>query len=265
MKGVPDLVLVVAAVLGLAWVLVPRLMFALGLVRVRTTIDARPALAEPDASDPDYAGRYQQFVALGFRPAGAAIQRCWFITPSIWYRCFDDIRLMVAPDGAVAGLYRMIRWERIRLSVRTTLSHEGLVVTESPGSVARYQEGRFLREMLPPMGPEEFLRRHRDNVSELCRDQGLVITPAPLEQVGAIEDFHGARFLVGQTGFNAELVFLAGPALWTTLELSGGTIPHDWRAVAWGACAGVLAWVIWLGIRQVLLYRSILASHDPAK
>jgi len=87
------------AIVAAVAVLTPVLMVCLRLtwlaVHVVPEVDA-----EPNGDDRDYERRYRQFAELGFQPAGATRETCWFISPFDWYwRSHDHHRWMATPDG----------------------------------------------------------------------------------------------------------------------------------------------------------------------
>src|SRR5438094_3155299 len=104
-----DVVLLVGALLGSAWVLTPVVMFALGLTRFRIRVTQEPTMAEPTSDDPDYERRYQQFRELGFVPVGTTIEICWFINPIKWYRqSLRPLRWLATADGRfLASFHRL--------------------------------------------------------------------------------------------------------------------------------------------------------------
>src|SRR5262245_51887863 len=101
----------VAAILLTGWVLIPPIMYALGLMRLRCEVREDPARAESQAGDPDYERRYQQFRELGFLPAGITSESGWFISPFDWHwRTLQGSRWLVSADGRTfVSFHRLIR------------------------------------------------------------------------------------------------------------------------------------------------------------
>src|SRR5262245_20450905 len=90
----------VAAILVVGWVLVPPIMYALGVMRLKHVVREEPASAEPQVGDPDYERRYRQFRELGFVPAGITIESGWFMSPFDWHwRTVEACRWLVSADG----------------------------------------------------------------------------------------------------------------------------------------------------------------------
>src|SRR5262249_39563649 len=93
-----EFVLAAVAAGALVWIVVPVVLFSLGLTRLRNSVRPDPADAEPRADDPDYERRFRQFAELGFRPVGSSRESCWFMNPGKWYwRSFARSRWMAMP------------------------------------------------------------------------------------------------------------------------------------------------------------------------
>src|SRR5262245_36212407 len=95
---------------GAAALLVILLPFAvstcLGGPLVRFSASNNPAHAEPDGSDPEYAEKYDELLALGFRPCGSVTERVSFWTYKLYKA--TRVRKLVSADGRTyASLYRL--------------------------------------------------------------------------------------------------------------------------------------------------------------
>jgi hypothetical protein len=261
---VPDFILVLGAVAALIWVLVPRLMFGMGQLRLRNLINERPEDAAPPPDDADGTRRYRQFLELGFRPLGTVEESCWFINPIKWHwRAAGVIRFLATPDGRkLASLHRMIPEEPICFSVVTILSGGGMVSTTCPGAGPIPGELRALRLQLHGVEPEALVRHHDEQVATFCAKAGLTVTPASLAEAVAIDAAHTREFLLraGEKLRGMTWLFIT-PALFATLSVHGGFVPTDWRALAFGLCVGGVVFTLFKLWNEWTIRRAVLRRH----
>jgi hypothetical protein len=114
-------------------------LYAVAIAALRLSwlaVDVVPEVgAEPTGDDPDYLRRYRQFVELGFQPAGATRETCWFIAAFHWHwRSHDYHRWMTAPDGqTLVGLYRIVPVEPLRFGINTVFEGGAVGAHDLPG------------------------------------------------------------------------------------------------------------------------------------
>lgn len=264
---IPDFLLVIGAAAALIWVLVPRLMFGMGLLRLQNLINERPEDAAPGPDDADGTRRYRQFLELGFRPLGTVEESCWFINPIKWHwRASGPVRYLATPDGRkLASLHRMIPEEPICFGVMTLLSGEGMVSTTCPGAGPLPSEFRVLRVQLHGVEPEELVRHHDEQVASFCAKNGLTVTPASLRDAVAIDATHTRAFLLRAGERLRGMIWLfITPALFATLSVHGGFVPTDWRAMAFGICVGGLVFALFKLWNEWMIRRAALRRHTVA-
>jgi hypothetical protein len=243
-----EITLAVAAGLALVWVLLPSCVYALRLTEVQSRVWDDPARAEPTGADADYARRFAEFTALGFRPVGATFESAWFFNPLHWrWRGTEPERWLAHPSGhTFASFHRLMPTEPLRFSVVTFLETGGRVRTTCPGTgfPSPAQPGSLVTE-LTQVEPAGLWAAHQKLADEYCASGDL--SPKPLTFPEAIRaalalDRRLLRSL-DQSNTRA-FIFLSFvlPSLLAAVVL--GFVRHGlgWRAAALGVCAGGLVW-----------------------
>src|SRR3954468_4059214 len=187
---VGQVLLALLAVAALVKVVVPPLMFRMGLLRLRVRVDDDPASAEPRGDDPRYGQRFEQFEALGFRPLGTTYETCWFITPFDWLWRSRPIHWMTMPDQrTLASFHRLIDEEPVRFSAVTILEGGAMVRTTCPGT-GRHQPpllDSYRRVQLRGVDPTELVSRHQAEVAAFCAEQRRGVVAATLQHAADVE------------------------------------------------------------------------------
>jgi hypothetical protein len=220
-----DRILCVAAALGLLWMLVPLVMASIGWNVVQVTVLEDPISVEPGSGDPSYRLRFNQLVAAGFKPLGTTMETCWFNTPLRWQRrSLQGERWLGAPDRRTfVELHRIILDEPVRFGAVTLVEGGGMVRTTCPGAGLSRDIGlRYRRAEIQNVDAADLLGRHRSNVEEFCRQRGLAVRQATLQEVAA-EDAACTRLTLKKLKtrgyWQLMLVILAVPLLGFALML----------------------------------------------
>lgn len=255
-----DVVLCAVAVAAAIWILVPPAAFALGLMRYRHEVRHEPARAEPTADDPDYARRFGQFAAMGYRALASSRESCWFMMPTRWFwRSFAGLRWMASPDGrTLISFHRLLADEPVRFGAVTLFDDGGLVRTACPGAGLTYQDGNYLRMELRGVDPAELLSKHEIHVMAFSTEGNRNIKEASLDEVVRIETEQDIKVLTKIGDYWPIAVFFVLPAV-IALWAAGGALPHR-AAVA--TCVGAAAFAI---LQFVIVprrrRRRVMASH----
>jgi hypothetical protein len=189
------LVGIVAVVLAIN-VLVPPVMTSLRRVRLRSVPFADPERARPTENDPTYRKLYDQFVALGFEPAGLEHEVGWFLSVWDWRKRFEQ-RWLASPDGQTfVTFHKIFPQEPWRFGAATMLSGGCVVRTSCPGVdglakvIPEYHVTR-----LPGADPAEMLARHREQVDAFSLERDASIVKSTMTEVAALEASLGERLL----------------------------------------------------------------------
>jgi hypothetical protein len=258
--GIGDVVLYTVALAAAIWALVPAAAFALGLMRLRTRTHPEPARAEPTADDADYARRFGQFAALGYRALGFSVETCWFLNPLTWYwRSFSGTRWMAAADGkTLVSFHRHLADEPVRFGAVTLFDDGGLVRTACPGAGVIYQDGNFLRMEVRGVEPVELLSKHEIHVMAFATEGNRHVKDATLEEVVRIEAEHDVKVLKQQGNYWDVAAFFVLPAVAAFWGASGAIL----HRVAVAACVGGAAFAV---LKFVIIprrrRRRVIASH----
>ena len=256
-----DCLLIAAAVAGGLYVLIPPLMFALGLTRVRVEVQLRPEEAHPLGDDPDYAKRYQEFAALGFMPVGTTVEHVWFMNPLKWYRkSRQPLRWMTSREGPfLASFHRLIADEPVRFSVATLTSDGGKVRTTCPGAGGSRLDGNSLTVVMKNVTPAELLASHARQLEEFCRQRHVQARASTLAEMAAAEEGNTKRVLYKLWSGHKYLLFLvyfAAPALLASrLGARLGMPPGDWRTWAAATLAGVAVFAFFKNVTLARLFK----------
>lgn len=221
---------------GTAWVLIPLIGFLVVYARggpwIQSEFDDDLAKVAPRPDDPDYARRYAQFVALGFRPAGFVRQHARFFSPIRWvWRSLQGSRWLTSADGrTVLTFFRLIPDEPVRFAA-TLCQDGGLVRTSSPGMPIAVPPGlAYRRADVGVVEPVDLLARHDLEVAAFCRERNSQPRPATMREVIAAEG-PLERILVRRSCSNLLSVPLALFVLPATGILAGfGRARHGWLA-----------------------------------
>jgi hypothetical protein len=260
----------IVAVLLAVSVLVPALMTSLRLVRLRSVPFPDPELARPTESDPTYRKLYDQFVALGFEPAGREYEVGWFLSAWDWRKRFEQ-RWLAMPDGQTfVSFSKLIPEEPWRFGAVTVLSGGCVVRTHCPGVDGIDKiipEYRFIR--LPGADPAELLARHRENVDAYCLERGVSIVKSTMVEAAALEASRGREVLntIPRTHGPVFTTFYFMPAALTVIIAWITSDGLRWIHLAWAI--GIPALLIRV-LRDFVLApavrRATLASHsDPRR
>jgi cbb3-type cytochrome oxidase subunit 3 len=178
----------IAAVAATIIILGPVVAFLLGRRRIWADVHDDPARAEPGAGDPDYQRRYDEVVALGFRPIGATQAHARFLTPLKWrwsevgttrWLASSDDRTFFFMDRALAG-------EPVRLGVATFFEGGGVLYLRSPAiGMGRTEAGNYARLETHGSDPRDLLSRHAEEVEAFRRERGLEARRATLPEASA--------------------------------------------------------------------------------
>jgi hypothetical protein len=237
--------LALLALAALVKVVVPPMMFRMGLLRLRISVDNEPASAEPAPGDPSYRARFEQFAALGFRPIGTTYETCWFITPYDWLWRSHPIRWMTMPDGrTLASFHRLTDEEPIRFGAVTILEDGAMVRTTCPGAGSPGQlpvPENYRRVQLPGVDPAELVSRHQAEVLAFAAERGRGVVAATLQQAADVEAALDRLILPRISQANAEQTITAtfGGAALLTLAIRGlGRGALTWPDFAIAICIG---------------------------
>lgn len=266
--GVWDVVLYAAAIVAAASILTPVIMVSLRLSWL--AVDVVPEVgAEPKGDDPDYLRRYRQFAELGFQPAGATRETCWFIAAFHWHwRSHDYQRWMTAPDGqTLVVLYRMVAVEPLRFSISTVFEGGAVVRTTCPGAGIACETERYLRVEYQNLEPAELLARHRQHAQAFAQSGGRAIKACTFAEAANAEVVHDHELLKSgsprRRGVPDVLLLLAAPSLlaFQFLPMQGSTLHR-------GAIALVIGAMVYAGVRFLYLPKVIaqnaLRTHAPS-
>ena len=263
--GVRDVVLYAAAIAAAVAILTPVIMVSLRLCWLR--VDVVPGIgAEPAGDDPDYQRRYRQFAELGFEPAGATRESCWFIAAFHWYwRAHDVQRWMTAPDGkTLATLTRMVAVEPVRFTLKSVFEGGAFVATTCPGAGVGRETEAYLYAEYQNLEPAELLAKHREHTDAFAQRRGRQIKACTFAEAAKAEAVHSQEHLNSMSprrrGVPDVLLLLALPAV-LAFPLQGST-EHR------GAIALLVGAAVYAGARFLLLPKAVaqnaLKSHAPA-
>jgi hypothetical protein len=232
---------VVAAVAAVA-ILVPALAFALFGPRLSKEVLADPALAEPPANDENYRRRFHQFAALGFRPLGTSIERCWFMSPiKFYWRSLQGNRWMGMDDGRTfASFHRLLPDEPVRFGAVTFFDDGSLVRTTCPGVFGATSERvrGYRRVELTGVEPERLLARHREEVEAFERERSVTVKQMTFAEAIAAEAVF-SRQLVGRSGQSGysfiSTYFLLPAGIAYLLSRPGAPLHHPAAVICLGA------------------------------
>jgi hypothetical protein len=241
---VGEVILGLLAVAALVKVVVPPLMFRLGLLRLRVRVDDDPAGVRPRGEDPGFRERLEEFTALGFRPLGTTYETCWFITAYDWLWRSRPIRWVASPDGrTLVHFSRLIDDEPIRFSAVTILEGGELVRTTCPGTGPHQVPAleNYHRVQLTGVDPAELLSRHQTEVAGFSAKRGRGVVAATLRDAAEVDAAIDRQILPRISQVNAEQIIkttFGGPAAVTLLirRVSEGTLA--WSDVALAICIG---------------------------
>ena len=248
-------------------VLTPVLMVCLRLtwlaVHVVPEVDA-----EPNGDDRDYERRYRQFAELGFQPAGATRETCWFISPFDWYwRSHDHHRWMATPDGeALVVLYRLVAVEPVRFSIKTVFDGGAVVSTCCPGAGLRSDTATHLHVEYQNLEPADLVAKHREHAEAFAQKHSRRITPCTVAEAAKAEIVHDRDLLqsrpLRRRGVPDALIVLAAPTL-----LAFQFLPLDGSALHRGAIAFVVGATVFAAVRLFYLPKVVaqnaLKAHAP--
>jgi hypothetical protein len=243
--SVGQVALALLALAALMKVVVPPLMFRMGLLRLRVLVDNEPASAEPAPDDPSYRARFDQFTALGFRPIGTTYETCWFITAYDWLWRSHPIHWMTMPDGrTLASFTRLTDEEPIRFGAVTILEDGALVRTTCPGTGSAGQIPfleNYRRVQLRGVDPAELVSRHQAEVLAFAAERGRSVVAATLQQAADVEAALVRLILPRISQANPEQtikVTFGGSALLTLVIRALSHGPLTWPDLAIAICIG---------------------------
>lgn len=257
---IADTLLLIAAILGTAWVLTPTLMFGLGLTRFRIVVSQESSAAEPTSDDTDYGRRYRQFLKLGFHPIGTTIETCWFSNPIKWYRkSLRPLRWLATPDGRyLASFHRLLATEPIRFGIVTLLSENGMVRTTTPGVGKHRLEGNRLRIEMLNVEPAELFARHQEQVDAFCQSRNLAVKAATLPDAATLEEVNTRQVLskLGAKLYRIPFSCFVVPTFVAVVVASRfGLARSDWHTWAGAACVGTAAFALFRYVTYPGLFR----------
>ena len=266
--GLWDVVLYAVAIAAAVSILTPVIMVSLRLSWL--AVHVVPEIgAEPEGDDPDYRRRYRQFVELGFQPAGATRETCWFIAAFHWYwRSHGYHRWMTTPDGqTLVVLYRMVAVEPLRFSISTVFEGGAVVRTTCPGVGIASETETYLRVEYQNLEPAELLARHRRHAEAFAQRRGLNIKACTFAEAANAETVHDHELLKSGSPLRRGVldvpIVLAAPTLlaFQFLPLQGSTLHR-------GAIALVIGATVYAAFRFFYLPKVIvqnaLKAHAPA-
>lgn len=186
--GVVVLQLVLGAIaLALAiWLLGPVVGFFVCKQRLEVDVHPGELLARPYPEDTDGLRRYDQWVALGFRPVGWTEEHARFFSPLHWHwRSAQGCRYLVSQDGRTYGsLYRIVDDEPVRFSAVTLFEDGGSVSTVYPGAgVDMKPDAKFGYAEERGVEPAELLERHAAHVERHQQQRAVAIKAGTLAEV----------------------------------------------------------------------------------
>jgi len=266
--GLGDMVLYAIALVAAVVILTPVLMVLVGFARV--AVHVTPGVAvEPTGDDPDYQRRYQQFVELGFQPAGVTRETCWFIAAFHWYwRSHDYQRWMTAPDGkTLVTLYRMVAVEPVRFTLKSVCEGGAVVSTTCPGAGIGSDSEAYLRVEYQNLEPAELLAKHRAHVDAFELSRRRRNQACTFAEAAKADGVHDQQLLTsgapGSRGVYEVLIVLALPAF-----LAFQFLPQEGSRLHRGAFAFLIGALIYAGLRFLYLPKVVaqnaLNSHAPA-
>jgi len=261
-------VLYAVAIVAAVAVLTPVLMVCLRLSWLAVHVLPEVGV-EPKGDDPDYERRYRQFAELGFQPAGATRETCWFISPFDWYwRAHDFHRWMATPDGkALVVLYRMVAVEPVRFSIKSVFDGGAVVDTKCPGAGVGRDTDTYLRVEYKNLEPAELLAKHRENVEAFAQRRGRRIKSCTFAETAQAEIVHDHKLLKSMSlrfrSVPDALILVAAPTL-----LAFQFLPLGGSAMHRGAIAVVIGATVFAAVRLFYLPKVIaqnaLKAHAPA-
>jgi hypothetical protein len=193
---------VVAAGLTI-WILGPVVGFLLGRRRLEVDVHPESLIARPYPEDADGLRRYEQFLALGFRPVGWTSQHARFLTPLHWrWRSVQGSRWLASPDKRTfACIYRVVASEPARFGAVTLLEDEGSWETYYPGAGLKPETfGNRGRAEVRGVEPAELLAKHAEHVETFRRERGLGVRAATLAEVANATLTYAQAYLRKQGG-----------------------------------------------------------------
>ncbi len=180
-----DGILWALASLAAMWALAPPVFTWFGWHGVHCTVAADPRAVEPTGCDPDYAEKYRQLLALGFRPTGVLTEH-YRLFAVHWYKPFEH-RCLATTDGTChAALYRLAG-EPVRVKMDTFTSSGLLVRTAMPGVGFEDQDAGWARFEVPAMSMLGLHARHQRHVAQILAETGGSATPATLHDLARID------------------------------------------------------------------------------
>jgi hypothetical protein len=183
------------------WILGPVVGFFLGRRRLEVDVHPESLIARPYPEDADGLRRYEQFIALGFRPVGWTSQHARFFTPLHWrWRSVQGARWLVSPDKRTfACIYRVVADEPARFGAVTLLDSEGSWETYYPGAGLEPERfGNRGRSEVQGVEPAELLAKHAEYVETFGRERGLRVRPATLAEVADATLIYARAYLAKQ-------------------------------------------------------------------
>jgi hypothetical protein len=220
------------AILATVWAFAPPVFTWFGWLRIHCTVAADPRAVEPAGDDPDYAEKYRQLLALGFRPTGLLTEHCRLFAVH-WYKPFVLRCLATAEGTCHASLYRLAG-EPVRVKLDTFTSGGLLVRTAMPGVGWEDRDEGWVRFEVPPMSMLGLYSRHQEHVVQVLAETGRSAVPATLWDCAHVDEAL-ERARLRRTGgppafLLLPMLFFLGPALLALLTgwwlLGAGALPQ---------------------------------------
>jgi hypothetical protein len=186
--------LVLQVVLGLVvvamaiWILGPTVGFLWKGRQLDVEVYPDAMLAKPYPEDTDGMRRYDELLALGYRPVGSTWEHARFFSPIHWrWRSLQGQRWLVAPDARTfVELHRLTEDEPVRLSAVTLFEGGGSWQTACPGVPGDLPQVRSRgHASVRGVGPAGLLDKHVELVEAFRSKHGLTIQAATLHEVAA--------------------------------------------------------------------------------
>jgi len=268
---VTNVVLCVAAGLGLLWALIPAFVAQLGLRRVKVDIVPVPATVLPRAGDMAYRRMFDELRTLRFEPLGTNYEHAWFVDAFRWHWRSSGVHLMATPDRlTAAGIFRLIAEEPPRLVVVTVFEGGGMFHTAYPGTgaSAREYDGRLKKIEVRGLAPAAVVAHHLEQAEAFRLAHALV--PAKLSQEGiarrSLTFTHRLFRELGAGIFWSVFKLAWGFPLLALVVLLMSPTRADQRVQDVAVCVlgGVAIFAVLRHRFSTVVRRAnILASHDP--
>jgi hypothetical protein len=245
------------------WAFVPPLVTALGLYRSYGTAAEDPRAVEPAGDDPEYAQKYRELLALGFRPVGVLTEH-YRLFAFHWYKAAPAHCLATEGGLCHAALYRFFAGPlRVRFDA---FLDDGFLVRTVMGEEWTDRDDQWGRVEIPATSVVEVYEQHRLQVEAAGGVRGASPTGATFRRLAEFDEAQNKERVQKVSGLWVFLavtaIFFLAPAL---ISLLGIWLLFGTGALARGAaislCLGAGFYFVFLKVLVPLAARGQFALN----